>query len=122
MRLIFLFLLAFYATACNRTAAPPAEPIPPIACRAGADWDAKWSRAVAWATQNSGYKIQVQTEALIQTYGPASGDTWLAATVNKIAKGGDQYEIAAALNCGNMFECFPAPRAALLDFSRFVKG
>jgi hypothetical protein len=117
-----MFIILVLASACNRTAAPPQEPILPVVCRAGADCDAKWSRAVAWVTNNSGYKIQVQTEALIQTYGPANGDTWLAATVNKVAKGGDQYEIAGALSCGNMFGCYPAPRAALLEFNRFVKG
>jgi hypothetical protein len=98
-------------------------PIPPVTCTAGKDCDAKWSRAVAWVSQNSGFKIQVQTDSLIQTYGPGEPDTTnLAATVNKVAKTGDQYEIIAKIGCANLIGCTKEPRAALTDFVKFVGG
>ena len=41
-----------------------------ITCTKGDDCEEKWSRAVAWISQNSSYKIQTQTDSLIQTFNP----------------------------------------------------
>jgi hypothetical protein len=46
----------------------------PITCQAGADCDAKWSRATAWIAQNSAYKVQTASDSIIQTMGPLPND------------------------------------------------
>ncbi len=91
-----------------------------ITCNAGADCDAKWSRAVGWVARNSGWKIQTQTDNLIQTFGPGSdGSTDLAYTVSKIAGTGGTYTIEVSTACANLFGCVPddvTQRAAFVEF------
>ncbi len=58
------------------------QPIPSIICNAGSDCDAKWSRAVTWVSENSAYRIQVQTDTLIQPFAAAEdSDTGRSVTV-----------------------------------------
>lgn len=105
---------------CVSTAAQPQRPLPPITCKKGSDCDMKWSRAVTWVSRNAGYKIQTQTDALIQTFGPVGDDTELAVTVNKTMVSPNSYEIAAKMSCGNMLGCLPQPYNALRQFISFV--
>lgn len=41
-----------------------------ITCVAGADCDAKWSRAMQWLQQNSSWKVRSQTDTSVITEGP----------------------------------------------------
>lgn len=108
---------------CQSTGAPPAPPPPPIACSAGPDCEAKWSRAVAWVTENAAYKIQTQTDYLIETYNAVdSGSTGLMASVNKVSVAPGKFEIRAHFGCRNMFGCAPRTDEALQKFARTVNG
>jgi hypothetical protein len=123
---ISLFLVAAMAVSlagCLTTQEAEQPPIPSTKCKQGQDCDAKWSRAVEWVSQNSAYKIQTQTDALIQTYSGTidEGDTGLSMTVTKAALGQPgEYEIVARMGCANPLGCFPEPRAALVQFAAFV--
>ena len=41
-----------------------------ITCVAGADCDAKWSRAMQWLQSNSSWKVRSQTDTSVITEGP----------------------------------------------------
>ena len=41
-----------------------------IVCNAGADCDAKWSRAMDWLQANSSWPVRSQTDTVIVTEGP----------------------------------------------------
>ena len=118
---IVALLAALSVSACASTA-QNRQPIPPVTCTAGKDCDAKWSRAVAWVSQNTAYKIQVQTDSLIQTYGPFDSKTGTAATVNKIAGANGQYEIVAHMSCDNLIGCIPDLGEQMRSFASFVNG
>jgi hypothetical protein len=60
-----LGLLATGLTGCI-TAAEQATPIRPITCTAGADCDAKWSRAASWIALNPTWKIKTRTDQFIE--------------------------------------------------------
>ncbi|MGB8276703.1 MAG: hypothetical protein WCF20_02020 [Methylovirgula sp.] len=82
----------------------------------------KWSRAIEWVSQNAGYKIQTQTDALIQTYGPSGSDTELAVTVNKVMVSPGIYEIHARMGCANEISCFAEPHTELQRFAAFINA
>jgi PDZ domain-containing protein len=110
------FLLANCASAPTQQAAAPR----PITCKAGPDCDAKWSRAVSWVTTNSSFKIQTQTESIVQTMGPLRSDPSPAFTVTKVAVGNDSYEITFTGGCGNIFGCIPTIPESRINFTNFV--
>ncbi len=117
---IVVFCSPLLLTACISTqAAQP--PIPAITCKQGQDCDAKWSRAVAWVSQNSAYRMQVQSDVLIQTYNSTNTD--IAVVVNKVAtKQPGDYEIDVSISCGNPIGCVPDARDQLIKFNTFVNG
>ena len=94
----------------------------PVICKAGAECDAKWSRAVSWVVRNSQWKIQNQTDQIVETYNPTDYSTSPGFTITKVAEGNDAYEIDFATSCVNMFGCQPNPVALKADFNEYVNG
>ena len=70
-----------------------AEPPKPITCHAGADCDAKWSRANAWITEHSKYKAETSSESLIRTSSPSTFETDTSPTY-KVAKVAALFSVA----------------------------
>jgi hypothetical protein len=95
----------------------------PVACATKAECDASWQKAIEWVTQRCAFKIQTQTDALVETEGPLpapSND--VACRLERVATdeaGSARLEITA--RCGNYFGCIPEPlylRAAFHDEMR----
>lgn len=93
-----------------------------ITCTKGDDCDEKWSRAVAWVSQTSSYKIQMQTESLIQTFTATGGTPSSGFLVNKVALGKGTYQISMSSACDNVFGCIPDAQTLRGSFNRFVGG
>lgn len=95
-----------------------------IVCAKGDDCEAKWGRAITWVVRNSEWKIQTQTENIIQTFGPSTqfNSTANAFTVNKVPLGEGRYEITIGAGCGNLFGCIPDPMVQKASFNGFVLG
>jgi hypothetical protein len=102
-RRIAALLLVTGLTGCI-TAAEQATPIRPITCAAGADCDAKWSRAASWVALNPTWKIKTRTDQFIETTGH---DTLPAFAVTKVATTPGNYEIIFTGDCANPFGCTP---------------
>jgi hypothetical protein len=113
------------ATGVNPAQREEIERTRPV-CTAGADCDAKWDAAQLWIVHNAGFKLQTNTNVVLQTYGPsqeASQSTRIAATVTREPNGQPhQFWIRARLSCGNMFGCTPELFPTLLDFNRTVSA
>jgi hypothetical protein len=101
-----------------------AEPPKPITCRAGADCDAKWSRANAWVTEHSKYKVETNSETQIKTAGPSTFETNPSPSykITKVAMGPDEYTIEFTGGCDSIFPCTPALPAAQADFTQSVSA
>lgn len=79
-----------------------------------------WEMAQIWVNNNSGYKIQMFTDSVIETFN--SNNTDLAVTVNKIPIGSGRYEFRVKTWCGNFLGCFPNSWDAAIDFNRSVSS
>ena len=122
---VFAFVIVAGCTIDPEQASAPAPVSPPasITCQAGADCDAKWSRAIEWITKNSEWRIQRQTDALIQTSSSINDSPSPAFKVTKVAAGAPgAYEIDFSGKCSNMWGCMPTVAAARAKFAAFVQG
>lgn len=118
-----ILLIAICLTGCATARQAETPPPAPIVCKTGADCDAKWSRALAWVTQNSQWRIQVQTDLLIQTFnGVDDAETSPGFTINKVAKGAGTYEISFSAGCHNLFGCVPSAAEERQKFAAFING
>jgi hypothetical protein len=99
-----------------------AEPPKPITCHAGADCDAKWSRAGNWVTEHSKYKVETSSDSLIQTSGPSTFETDPSPSykITKIAMGSGEYAIAFSGGCDSILPCTPVLSAAQADFTQSI--
>jgi hypothetical protein len=92
-------------------------------CAGAEDCQVKWGRAVAWVSQHSPWRIQTQTDNLIQTYGPGdSASTSTAFVVNKIPVGSGEYQISMRCGCANFLGCDRDSSEWKADFNIYVSG
>ena len=74
-----------------------------ITCAAGADCDAKWSRAMQWLQQNSSWKVQTQSDMSVTTEGPDTGKP--AFEVTKGARDNGTFRMSMRAWCGEGEDC-----------------
>lgn len=80
----------------------------------------KWEAAQFWVSNNSGYKIQTATSAIIETYNATGGSVALAMKVLKEPLGNGQYRMVMSARCDNMFGCQVEPLQAIQNFNDYV--
>ncbi len=109
-------MLTSCATSGYETAAPNQQT---IGCKDKADCDSKWSKAQVWLVNNSGWKIQIANDVVLQTYGP--GDSTRAAfTLTKSTNADGSGSINASAACGNIFGCVPRIPPQLDSLRSFI--
>jgi hypothetical protein len=91
-----------------------------VVCEGQEDCEVKWGRAIQFTLDNSYYRIQQQTDALIQTAGPLPNYPNLVMVISKIPLGGGQYRFDLRGGCDNMFGCVPTLIQAKAYFVRTV--
>lgn len=122
-RLLTASVIAGCIGACSNLAPQASAPPPPINCRAGADCDAKWSRAVSWIATNSRWKIVSQTGTIVQTSDSSDGSLTPSFTVTKVATADlSVYQIVFDGGCDNIFRCEPTVAESRTRFAAFVDG
>lgn len=89
-------------------AAPPRYQPEPILCLDRPQCDAMWSRAQLFIVQKSGYRLQVATDSVLQTFGPMGASTALAFTVTRELAPDGSGVISMSAACDNMFGCIPS--------------
>jgi hypothetical protein len=69
--------------------------------------DAAWARAVDWVSSNCAFRIQTQSDVLVQTEGPLGApNTDVACRLERVPVAeGARLELTPS--CGNWFECDP---------------
>jgi PBP1b-binding outer membrane lipoprotein LpoB len=97
-----------------------AEAAKPIICQNKKDCELKWERAVAWVVSNSEWKIQTQTDNLIQTFGPEEDSTSTAFLISKVPLSNGRYQITITADCGRRGLCIPERTWAKAMFGRYV--
>ncbi len=94
----------------------------PVTCQGSDDCEVKWGRALQWVLQNCEYRIQVQTDALIQTAGPTDSSPSAAFVISKVPLGGGKYEFVMRAGCDNFIGCVPTIRISRAAFAVTVMG
>lgn len=89
-------------------------------CVGESDCRAKWEAAQVWIVRNSGFKLQVATDVLLETYNSTNSSVKLAVRVVKVPMGGGKYRIEVTTRCANIFGCSPDSWAAAHDFNQVV--
>ncbi|MDX9688819.1 hypothetical protein [Halopseudomonas formosensis] len=84
------------------------------------DCKAKWEAAQLWIVRNAGFKLQITTDVLLQTYNATGGSPLIAVQATKEPLGGGKYKIVVAISCDNIFGCVPNQWDAALAFNHAV--
>ncbi len=87
-------------------------------CDGEAQCTAMWEAAQLWVAKNAGYKIQILSNVLIETY--SSTDMSLAARITKEPVSSGKYKIVALVRCSNPFGCITKPDLAVADFNQRI--
>lgn len=89
------------------------------------DCSTKWAAARNWVQGNAGYKIQIYSDDLIETYNSQQYDPKIAVSVSKnplpfMVDGEQPYGISIRVSCGNIFGCIPTADEAIVGFNNSV--
>lgn len=94
----------------------------PLICSGPDQCSIYWKRAQLWVAQNGGMKIQIATDAIIETYNPPNGSLTRWYRITKEPLGGTSERIWIFTRCGNMFGCLDADQTVAARFKQYVKG
>jgi hypothetical protein len=94
----------------------------PVTYQGFDDCEVKWGRALQWVLHNSEYRIQVQTDSLIQTAGPTEDSASPAFVISRIPLGGGRYEFSMQAGCDNIFGCVHSVETSRAAFAVTVMG
>lgn len=89
-------------------------------CEGEKDCLAKWEAAQLWIVHNAGYKLQITTSVLLETFNATGSTTKLAVQVTKEPMGGGKHKILVKTWCDNFIGCTPNAEDAALDFNQKV--
>lgn len=99
-----------------------AEAVAPLTCASKEQCDAYWQRAQAWVGNNSGYRIRLANDTIIETFGPFGSKVDLAYRITRVPEGNNGARIFILPACDNIFGCYPTRTEAIKAFKRFVRG
>lgn len=111
MRRAGVSCLALMVVGCAMNPPAPIEPWESeeadaaFECVGAAQCSTAWRAAQAWVVANSGYKIQVVSDAIIQTYNATNYSTSWAFTVTREPRGGDVERFFIVPSCGQAPLC-----------------
>lgn len=94
----------------------------PVVCEGPEDCEAKWSRALSWVLTYADYRLQLNTDTLIQTYGPFINPHGTAFSVTKVPLGGGRYVFELRAACRSTPWCGRDLRERTATFVMLVMG
>ena len=87
--------------ATQATSSEASEANLPLMCENDAQCQAMWRRSQVWIAENSGWKIQIATDAIIETYNPPEGSRKRFYRITRESVGGGREQIKIASGCRN---------------------
>lgn len=94
----------------------------PPKCQGAQHCLAMWQRAQTWVANNSRYKIQIATDAVIQTYSPTRNNIELAYSITRELTGPDSYSYTTRAGCDNVFGCRPTREKGLASLHIYLRA
>ena len=94
----------------------------PVICEGKDACEVMWSKAQIWVSENAGYKIQIATDSIIETYTARDYSQGYAVRMTKMPIGGGKYELSLNINCGYPALCSERPIIFQARFRRAMLG
>lgn len=85
---------------------------------------AMWRKAQTWIVNNSGWKIQIASDGIVQTYGPTDAGTMAyRLTRRPLPDGSEVFELAASCGRSDTYQCRPiiTPEKARAAFAAYMR-
>ena len=124
-----LLVAALVLTGCASPVLPPPpsdtdmiDSKLPVRCSSKEQCDRWWRAAQVWVVKNSGYKVQIATDAILQTYNASSGRAAYSVEVTRSPEENDVDLIEIEARCGWAGHCDPVYETFIADFKRFIIG
>ena len=96
----------------------------PVTCVGRDECDRAWRKATAWIIERSGWKVQVATDSLLQTFGPGREAVTMAFTLTRkpLAEGWEELVLSPSCNeYGSPCWPYPTPERARAQFAMFMR-
>jgi len=94
----------------------------PVICEGKEACDMMWSKAQIWVSENAGYKIQVATDSIIETYSARDYSQGYSVRMVKMPLGDGKHELKLSINCGYPAMCAEVPIIFQARFRRAMLG
>jgi hypothetical protein len=94
----------------------------PVICEGKEACDIMWSKAQIWVSENSGYKIQVATDSIIETYTAPDYSPEYSVKMTKMPLGNGKQELSLSIYCGYPAMCREKPVVFQARFRRAMLG
>lgn len=109
-------------TARAPTAAEIADAGVPLRCVSDAQCARWWRAAQVWLVNNSALKLQIATDAVLQTYSSTASMPHWSFTITKAPDDAGVEVMAVRIDCAPGFACAPAYETVVADFKRHILG
>ena len=93
----------------------------PLYCNSEEECKVMWERATFFVTKNSGFKLQIHNDIVIQTYNPTDYSVRLAFNISREPLDKEKYQIWTKAWCANMFGCQPNQYEAIAKAKRYIR-
>jgi len=93
----------------------------PLYCNSEEECNLMWERATFFVTNNSGFKLQIHNDTVIQTYNPTNHSVRLAFNISREPLGNGKYQIWTKAWCANMFGCQPNQYEAVAKAKHYMR-
>lgn len=131
MKKALLLLSVLSVVGCNTASNDPNplgdpalkdEVMKPLVCNSKDQCDVFWQRAQVWVVNNSGWRIQTATDAVISTFPPLSPYPWRTAyEITKLPNEGGTATIKIKPYCDPyVAHCNPKVYPMVVSFKRYV--
>lgn len=93
----------------------------PLYCQGEAQCKEYWERATFYVSNYAGFKIQILSDTLIETYNPSENSIRMAYKISKEPLGNGKYQIWTSVRCANMFGCAEPINEAIAKAKHYIR-
>ncbi len=104
------------------TDAEIADAAVPLRCSSQAQCDRWWRASQVWVVNASSLKLQIATDAVLQTYSSTGALPYWAFTITRSPIDGGRESIEIRVDCVRGYVCTPVQEAIVADYKRTILG
>lgn len=94
----------------------------PLHCKSKEQCDRWWRTAQVWVMKNAGFKVQVATDAILQTFNATPGVAGYSVEISRAPEAAEGEVLEIEARCGWSGHCDRSHETFIADFKRTVLG